>query len=272
MKFIYFKFLFSSFLKKTFRAYYRLPRQLRIITGLLLAGIIGLAGGLPGFFIGIVLGYLILELAGQFKSDRALIDYYNNPGASGFYEGEPGLAAFCGLAVLTVSKSLQDPGKMDLTIDEISRSIKMYFPAAGTDISIADHFCRIAFSELKNLNQDLLLESLLARRKNFGDSRLLGMLLYNLASSNEARSFADEIRKKIDPHYRPVPVSDDPYKILDISPETPFAEIKSHYRMLAAQFHPDVLSELDEERRETAARAFIAIQEAYREITEKIRQ
>jgi hypothetical protein len=59
-----------------------------------------------------------------------------------------------------------------------------------------------------------------------------------------------------------------PWTILGLPPDTPLAEIKLHYRRLAAQFHPDTLQVLDEEHRETAAAAFIAIQEAYKQITE----
>lgn len=38
---------------------------------------------------------------------------------------------------------------------------------------------------------------------------------------------------------RHVLIVDDPYEVLGLSPDTPFAEIKKHYRKLARELHPD---------------------------------
>jgi DnaJ-class molecular chaperone len=61
----------------------------------------------------------------------------------------------------------------------------------------------------------------------------------------------------------------DPWRILGLAPGTPMDEVKSCYRKLAVLFHPDSLVGLDENRRETAARTFILIKDAYREIVDE---
>ena len=273
---------FNSFLAKAKRIHSRLPES-RIILGLLLGGLTGLLGGWAGFIIGLVLGYLVQELLGQFRNDREVHDYFENPGASHFYEGEPGLAAFCALGILIAAKSSSGPECEEAAVRETGRKAGLCFPAAASNAAMIEQFCRLAWQNQKKLNPDLLTESLLYRRKNFqahdcvdgstasspGDLSNLGAELYDLSSSGSARSFADEIRHKLDPGYRPVPKKDDPWKILGVSPQTPPLELKSHYHRLAAQFHPDVLQGLDDEHQETAARAFIAIREAYNEIAGK---
>jgi DnaJ-domain-containing protein 1 len=102
----------------------------------------------------------------------------------------------------------------------------------------------------------------------------LGALLFRLAADGKAQNLAGEIRLILDPYFQNEPgaqhaASPDPWKILDLPPDTPLAKVKSHYRKLATQFHPDALQALDEEHRETAARAFMAIKEAYKEILKK---
>ncbi|MCL2479791.1 MAG: J domain-containing protein [Treponema sp.] len=255
--------------------------ELRIILGPLIGGLVGLIGGLPGLIIGMILGYLIQELIGQFTNNRRVRQYYGNPGASRFYECEPGLAAFCALGILIIAKSSKGQINAEVAAEEAGRKAKMCFPAAASDPAmpaIIDQFCREAWLQRKTLNRDLLIESLISRRRRAKDADLsgLGPALYNLASTDEARSFAQEIWHMIDPQSGPEPLSihskDDPWKILDISPMSPLPEVKVHYRMLAAQFHPDAMQGLDEEHRKTAAKAFIAIQKAYSEITGREKQ
>jgi hypothetical protein len=236
----------------------------------------GLLGGIPGIIIGIILGYLVQELLGQFHSDREALNYFENPGRPGFYEGEPGLAAFCALGILIAAESPDSspfPSSGSGTggeaaAREVARKAAAFFPGNRADPSLVEHFCRLAWSRRYSLNPDLLTESLMARRGSAKDLPALGRGLHELASGEKALDLARSIRAMLDPGYNPLtaPPEKDPWKILGLPPGTPIKEVKSHFRRLAIQFHPDSLQELDEERRESAARAFIAIQEAYREI------
>jgi DnaJ like chaperone protein len=237
----------------------------------------GLLGGIAGVLIGIILGYLVKELLGQFHSDKEALNYFENPGRPGFYEGEPGLAAFCALGILIAAES---PGSSpfpssgsatggEAASREVARQAAACFPGNRADPSLVEHFCRLAWSRRHSLNPDLLTESLMARRGSMKDLAALGRGLHDLASGEKALELARSIRAMLDPGYNPQaempPPEKDPWKILGLPPGTPVKEVKSRFRRLAIRRHPDSLQGLDEERRERAAEAVIAIQEAYRE-------
>ena len=59
------------------------------------------------------------------------------------------------------------------------------------------------------------------------------------------------------------PDTRDPYTILGIAPGASEAEIKSAYRRLAAQYHPDKVQHLGREFQDLAAKRFRDIQDAY---------
>jgi DnaJ like chaperone protein len=270
---------FHRFFLRFFR---RFKGPFKVIAGPFLGGLIGLSGGAVGVLIGIVLGYLIGELLGQFRGDREVLRYFENPGRSGFYEGEPGLAAFCALGILIAA---QPPASSPFSLSapaadggaaarEVSRKAAAFFPGSRADASLVEYFCRLAWARRRSLNPDLLAESLMARRGAAQDLRDLGRALYELASGRKSLDLAGSIRAMLDgasnPHAgqegaQKVP-AEDPWKILGLEPGTPLEEVKSCFRKLAIRFHPDSLRDLDEERRETAAGAFIAIEEAYKKI------
>jgi hypothetical protein len=247
-------------------------------------GLIGMVAGIPGVFFGLLLGYLVQELFGQFRSDRAVAAYFENPGRPGFYEGEPGLAAWCALAVIILSESIppedRDLGSGGSIGEEVRRGAAAAFPGAGIYGPLIESFCRLAESRREMLNPDLLAESLAARRFSRGDLPALGKTLHALASGDRALQTAADIRGILDPGYRafeegvhhaaerifaPAPEAS-PWEILGIKPGASPEEVKSGFRRLAIQFHPDSLPFLDEGRREAAAKAFMRIEGAYREI------
>jgi DnaJ like chaperone protein len=61
----------------------------------------------------------------------------------------------------------------------------------------------------------------------------------------------------------------DPYAVLGVARNASPDEIKSAYRRLAGQYHPDKVIHLGEEFRELAEKRFKEIQEAYQELNPK---
>ena len=261
----------------------RCPPGLRRLGGPLLGGVIGLIGGIPGFFIGLLLGYLLRELFYQSFRDRRILTYFENPGQRQFYEAEPGLAAWCALAVLVSSEDNPESPQTtpaESILKQVMLEASCVFAGPLSDPFLIEHFSRLALSVREKLNKDLLAESLASRRASLrlkgqagvfdsrDDLRSLGQALSRLAGGEKARRLAREICLVFDPSFESEKdnAAGDPWKILGLPPGTQVREVKSHYRRLAKLFHPDELEVLDEQRRETAARAFIAIKDAYQKI------
>jgi DnaJ like chaperone protein len=252
--------------------------------GPLWGGFLGLWGAVPGVIIGILLGYFVQELFRQSRSDREALVYFENPGRSGFYEGEPGLAAFCALGIIILSQAAEEDrgrfsGSGEVLIEEISHlAAALLSPAhrqknspVPADLALAQYFCALAYSRWKSLNPELLGESLAARRRGREDLPALGRALMDLASGDRALGTARRIRLILDPLYR-APADGkggretngtDPWQVLGLSPGAPPEKIKSRFRSLAAQFHPDRFQAQDEAQQRAAAETFIAIKDAY---------
>lgn len=58
----------------------------------------------------------------------------------------------------------------------------------------------------------------------------------------------------------------DPYTVLGVSPHATEDEIKSAYRRLVRQYHPDKVAHLGEEFKQMAEKRFKEIQQAYQQI------
>ena len=258
------------------------PRQLRIFGKPLLGGLIGgLIGSIPGFFIGLVLGYFLGELFNQTFGDRKIVDYLENPGPQQLNESEPGMAAWCALGVLVASKNHTESSAENepsaFPIDEkILKRVFLeacsVFSGPFTDVSQIEHFSRLAWKNISLLNPDLLSESFTYKRYAQSDAAHLARNLSRLAETERARILAREIILVIDPSNSSDDQSGfmapkDPWKILGLLPGASLKEIKAHYRHLAKQFHPDNLEVLDEKQRDTASRAFMAIKDAYNQVT-----
>lgn len=281
----------------------RRPRWFRAVEGPLLGGLIGLVGGIAGLLIGLLLGYLLKELFSRAVINRKILDYFENPKAQKFPEGEPGLAAWCALGALIASEA-PFPGNVpgasraaetgedlpafglfeEAIIKKTALAASRAFTGPGAEPALIELFVRLALSCRDKLNPDLLAESLAARRaapgtragrRPPGKTGDLGLALLSLAENEKALRLAREIRRIVDPapggeKKPPHSASEtlrDPWKILGLPPGTSLKEVKAHYRRLAKQFHPDELQILDENRRETAARAFMAIKEAYQQLS-----
>jgi len=233
-------------------------------------GLLGLLFGIPGLFIGITLGYLLGVLFSQIKTNKAICAYFENPGPSAFYEEEPGLAAYCALGVYLMSKAAPKAPGEDAAITQIASSAMSVFPAGKKIISLAESFCRLAYTKLSVLNSDLLTESLAARRREKGDAALLGVELTFMAQGRDAQQEALFIRQFLDPDYQPLPderPAEDPYLVLELPRGAPYDLVKSAFRKRALACHPDNQSNSSEAERKQLEEKFIRIRDAYRTIT-----
>jgi uncharacterized membrane protein len=303
----------SAFLYRLYtkirKFFLRSPAWFRRVPGPLVGAAAGLLGGIAGVVIGLILGYLLQELFRQFHNDREALRYFNDPGFSDFYEGEPGLAAFCALGILVVSGASSSLQAETITAPVVRKAMQVFYGTAadpfGTVVpALTENFCRQAFSCRKSLNLDLLTESLISRRSKKTARpalRDLGKALWDLAADasgmaldtaswaaargadfadiaeagQKARDIAASIRGALDPSWNEaeeaagLAVKDDDaeaWRVLGLSPGAPPDEVKSHYRKLAMQFHPDSLAKLSPEQQAAATEAFIAIKEAYKKI------
>jgi hypothetical protein len=229
--------------------------------------------GIPGMIAGVVLGYFVGGLWVQIGTDKVVLKYFENPGPSSFYEGDPGLAAFCALGVYIMSRAAPKVLADEAAAARIAGGAVSVFPQGKKIGPMAESFCRLAFTRLSVLNPDLLTESLAARRRNEGDLALLGSELASMAMGREARQEALYIRQYLDPSYQAPPPEhpeDDPWETLGISKGTSYHEVKSTFRRLALKFHPDNQPGLTEAERKKLSEVFIKIRDAYRVISREI--
>ncbi|MDR2702491.1 MAG: J domain-containing protein [Spirochaetaceae bacterium] len=233
----------------------------------------GLGGaflGIPALITGIVLGYFAGGVYSQLRNDKAVLAYFENPGPSAFYEGEPGLAAFCALGAYLMSRASPKILENETAAVRIAGGAVSVFPEGKKIGPLAESFCRLAYRKLSALNPDLLSESLAARRRGKGDLALIGLELGSMASGREALQEALYIRQFLEPGFEPLPEEapgEDPWLVLDIPRGTPYEEVKSAFRKLALACHPDNRSGVDEAEKQRLEEQFIRVRDAYRTIT-----
>jgi hypothetical protein len=252
---------------------FKIKPQKYTVLLILLFGTGGYFLGIPGMIVGIVLGYFVGGLWAQLGHDKAVLSYFENPGPSSFYEGESGLAAFCALGVYIMSRASPKVLEDEAAAARIAGGAVSVFPQGKKNGSLAESFCRLAFTRLSVLNPDLLTESLAARRRGEGDLALLGSELASMAMGREARQEAQYIRQYLDPGYQSPPPEnpeDDPWTVLGISKGASYHEVKSTFRRLALMFHPDNQTGLNDAERKTLGETFIRIRDAYRVISREI--
>lgn len=247
------------------------------------------------------MGFLVQELVRQLLRERSIASYFENPGRPAFTEAEPGMAAYCALGMVILARSMARAGETfgwnseDAAVMEpVLMSAIDVFPRGRDYIPELETYCRLAASCVGILNEDLLVESLSARRAARKDLDRLGQSLWRIGFG-PGRAEARYIRSLLDPGYQEAaetqdtagsrdtrtrntegpgrknknpdkPRGFDPWKVLGLRPGSPVEEVKSTYRKLAVQFHPDALQILDEQHQAEAARAFMTIREAYQVI------
>jgi DnaJ like chaperone protein len=234
--------------------------------------VFGLGGafmGIPALIMGIILGYFAGGLYSQLRNDKAVLAYFENPGPSAFYEGEPGLAAFCALGAYLMSRASPKVLENETAAVRIAGGAVSVFPEGKKIGPLAESFCRMAYKKLSALNPDLLTESLAARRREKGDLSLIGLELGSMASGREAQQEALYIRQFLEPNYEPAPdeiPGENPWLVLDIPRGAPYEEVKSAFRKLALACHPDNQSGVDEAEKQRLEEQFIRVRDAYRTI------
>jgi DnaJ-domain-containing protein 1 len=246
----------------------------------------GCAAGAAGAAIGLLMGFLVQALVRQLLNEKSIAAYLENPGRPAFAEADPGMAAYCALGVIILARSMARAGETfgwnaeDAAVTEpVLMSASEVFPRGRNYMPELETYCRLAASRVAVLKEDLLVESLSARRAPFKDLDRLGQSLERIGFG-PGRAEAGYIRSLLDPAYQGSgdagrenrnngperSLGFDPWKVLGLRPGSPMEEVKSTYRKLAVQFHPDALQILDEKRQAEAARAFMTIREAYRVI------
>lgn len=230
----------------------------------ILGGIAGLFGGLFTCTFGLLLGILLEPLVHQYVKERAIKTYLveANPHFTG--ESKAGITAFCGLAFISVIPDQTQ--EIDFAMDHIVQSALQLFHCPLQDGATLEQVCRLAKENKKNINVDLLAESLKARTKNhIAPEQIVAVLreLVNLYGNNDfdkLNSIAQILCPEIElgGHHSP-------WDILGLKPDSSIQQIKKAFRKLALQFHPDRLSALSEERKRSAQERFIQIRRAYRQ-------
>jgi DnaJ like chaperone protein len=196
------------------------------LIGPLLGALTGAFAGVTGILIGAFLGCLLQQLFCRFRMNRKVTQYFEAPGKIDFNEGVPGLAAYCALGTIVVSRSVKpaEPGLLfrksppggtvpetvpdknyagELISERVTQSALRVFPGSSRALPLMETFCRIARSMTDRLNPDLLAESLIARRAGVGDLKRLGQELESLAQGERALKEAVFIRQALEPDYTP---------------------------------------------------------------------
>jgi hypothetical protein len=234
--------------------------------------LIGLSGGLFTGILGLLLGILLEPLVQQFLLERSITSYLVQADPRFTAEVQPGITAFCGLAVYCIGPDqIQEA---EFTQKAIVQKALDLFHCSSSDGPRLETICRLAWDNRDLLNTDLLAESLKARLNNEIDPEKIILALQELVTNfapNQVHR-VNSIAHGITPDTMKSK-KDGPWNILGLSPEASVQEIKKTFRRLALQFHPDRLSSLSVEQKQAAEECFITIRYAYRQaLSEKMEQ
>jgi DnaJ like chaperone protein len=233
----------------------------------------GTLGGWFGAIIGLLLGTMFDAIAARLRTDKAVAAYLEQTGPAGFEERESGAAALAALVYLIIEAD----GTMKRREETVAvaRAARIAESVLGTDSDYRpelESFARAAAALGTAANPDLLAESLCARRRNAGDGDAIAARLAEISSGPRGDALVDRIASIIAPEFRRLPASgpaagdEEAYRLLGLARGASIDEIKTSFRKLAVQFHPDGLARLGSEQEKKAAEAFIRIEAAYRRI------
>lgn len=235
--------------------------------GLVVGMFLGALAGWFGALAGALIGFMIDGLVRQGRADRAAAGYLENPGPGAFRECEGGAAAACALLLLVLTADR--PGARrgeEALLSRVVRTVAEGFRLGPEALPELESYARAAASRLNRLNPDLLSESFRARRRGSGVPEAFVAALQEVPEGPRSAEIAERILSVIAPERGKRRKADDPYAVLGVTPATPLEEVKSVFRRLAVQFHPDGAVGLGGERERSAAEAFMKIERAYREV------
>lgn len=235
----------------------------------------GLAGQLLGGGIGFVLGGPIGAILGAVIGGSM----EGRSSAGGSFTGEQNLqatyftAAFSMLGKMAAAdgnvsqdeaRLVEDFTRRQMRLDERTRefAMKIFHEASGSDVpfeALADQFYQAftARPEFLRSMLDMLLQVSIADRKMHpNEDRILK------AAAERFRIPQEEFIRMREQY---MPDTDRHYAVLGCDPQSSMDEIKTRYRRLVQDYHPDKITAkgLPEEFSQFAAKKFHEIQEAY---------
>ena len=273
-----------------------------VIWGKLVGLGLGVFGGPFGAAFGLFVGHLLDVIAAEFLLRRSLARFLMGPRAHASPQFDP-MAAIAALAVASVVDSVWRPSPDDKSAFKLGVNERIYYgpetrlsarrfawPAAlrwmrivhgqpGRYLDAALHlrpnidpkfFASRVTAEIAAEDRPRVIEIC----RSTLDSEARGPVLERLRSLAQLIGLPDEWIRAALPapagSAGPTRIDPEACAILGIEPDADLAEVKSAYRRLAAQFHPDTATGLSPEQREASSAAFVRIRSAYERVARQL--
>ncbi len=257
----------------------RVVPVLRKYAGLVAGACVGITLGLGVFGIGLggLIGFLLHELIGTRILIRRGQRFIENPDSVGFLDRRTKhILCIYGLAV--GAKASDRDGQSSLTVADrvmlktctgefigFERREEHLYAQIGDEVSEidVDGLCRIYAADSEDAEREGVVSFLYRIAR--GESETLSP-----QQDEYVRRVSEElgispcrfnaIRRAV------LPLDVEAYAILGISPDAGEEEIRTVYRRLASDFHPDHGIDLEDHQQRTTEEAFVRIQNAYKRI------
>lgn len=272
-----------------------------VIWGKLVGLGLGVFGGPFGAAFGLFVGHLLDVIAAEFLLRRSLARFLMGPQVRASPQFDP-TAATAAIAVAAVVDSVWRPSPDDKSAFKLGVNERIYgpetrlsarrsaWPAAlrwmrivhgqpGQYLDAALHlrpeidlkfFASRVTAEIAAEDRPRVIEIC----RSTLDSEARGPALERLRTLAQLIGLPDEWIRAALPapagSAGPTRIDPEACAILGIEPDADLAEVKSAYRRLAAQFHPDTATGLSPEQREASSAAFVRIRSAYERVARQL--